>query len=67
MNGDMATDPQTILARVDDILADLSRPDPERTGVDGADPDQVDLDTVGQRLEAAHQVLVEALESVEKG
>ncbi len=63
----MATDPQTILARVDAILADLFRSDPERTGVTGADPDQVDLDTVGKRLEAAHQVLVEALESVEKG
>jgi len=31
------------------------------------DPPMVDIDLVGRRLEEAHQVLVRALESVEKG
>ena len=44
---------------VDAVLAEL--PD-----VDAEDTD-VDIDAVGRRLEEAHQVLVQALESVEKG
>lgn len=57
MNGTMNTDPQQIRADVDALLADL--PD-----VDSGD---VDIEMVGRRLEEAHQVLVRALESVEKG
>ena len=48
---------------MDAVLADLPRVDPEAS----ADADVIDIDAVGRRLEEAHQVLVDALESVEKG
>ena len=57
----MNTDPQQISAEVDAILADLPRIDPD------ADPADVDIEGLGRRLEQAHQILVDALESVEKG
>jgi hypothetical protein len=59
----MSTDPQQIRARVDAVLADLPRVDPEVSEV----ADVTDIDDVGRRLEEAHQILVDALESVEKG
>lgn len=62
----MNTDPQQIRIQVDAVLADLPRLD----SVDetGQDPDQgLDIEQVGRRLEEAHQILVNALESVEKG
>lgn len=58
------------------MLADLPRIDPEAlesrdasqdTGEADADDHAVDIDAVGRRLEQAHQILVDALESVEKG
>lgn len=55
----MNTDPEQIRAQVDALLAEL--PDAEAEGAD------VDIDAIGRRLEEAHQVLVRALESVEKG
>lgn len=59
----MNTDPQHIRAQVDAVLAELPRIDPE-----AADPAETpDIDAVGRRLEEAHQILVDALESVEKG
>jgi len=67
VNGDMDTDPQVIRTRIDTILADLSRPDSERPGSEDAGSDTIDFDAVGHRLEEAHQILVDALESVEKG
>lgn len=54
------------------MLADLPRVDPNAPedpiaqGMSGALED-LDIDAVGRRLEEAHQVLVDALESVEKG
>jgi hypothetical protein len=54
MNTDPRTDPAQIRAEVDQILAEL--PD-----------DGTDIDAAGRRLEQAHQILVDALESVEKG
>lgn len=63
MIADMSTDPQQIRARVDAVLADLPRVDPEVSEV----ADVTDIDDVGRRLEEAHQILVDALESVEKG
>ena len=60
---EMNTDPQQIRARVDAVLADLPRVDPEAS----EDADVTDIDAVGRRLEEAHQILVDALESVEKG
>lgn len=52
----MNTDPQQIRAEVEGLLADLP-------GFDDGDA----IDEVGSRLERAHQILVNALESVEKG
>lgn len=63
----MSTDPHQIRTRVDAILADLPRMDPESSGDGGAVEGEIDIDAVGQRLEEAHQILVDALESVEKG
>lgn len=58
----MNTDPHAIRAQVDAVLADLPRIDPE-----SPEADAVDIDAHGRRLEEAHQILVDALESVEKG
>jgi hypothetical protein len=62
VNTDMSTDPDQIRARVAELLADL--PDPAQEGVDLAD---ADIDAIAARLEEAHDLLVQALESVEKG
>ena len=62
VNGEMNTDPEQIRADIDAVLAQLPSVDPDSPDVDG-----VDIDAVGRRLEEAHQILVNALESVEKG
>ncbi|AKK28227.1 hypothetical protein [Mycobacterium sp. EPa45] len=62
MNGDMNTDPEQIRADIDAVLAQLPSVDPDSADVTG-----VDIDAVGRQLEEAHQILVNALESVEKG
>ncbi len=59
MNVEMTTDPDQIRAQVAALLAGL--PDP--TAEDAA---HVDVDTIASRLEEAHDVLVRALESVER-
>lgn len=56
----MSTDPDQIRARIAELLADV--PDPAVEDV--AD---VDIDAIAARLEQAHELLVQALESVEKG
>lgn len=61
----MNTDPQAIRSQVDAVLADLPGLDDEADPA--ADAQSVDIDAVGRRLEEAHQILVDALESVEKG
>jgi hypothetical protein len=58
----MTTDPEQIRADIDAVLAQLPGIDPESADVTG-----VDIDAVGRQLEEAHQILVNALESVEKG
>jgi hypothetical protein len=58
----MSTEPEQILAEINALLAEL--PD---TGAEGADLADLDLDAIAARLEEAHEVLVRALESVEKG
>lgn len=59
----MNTDPQQIRAQVDAVLGQLPTIDAE-----AADHTETsDIDAVGRRLEEAHQILVDALESVEKG
>jgi hypothetical protein len=58
----MTTDPDHIRGEVAQLLADL--PDLSSADVDLA---AVDIDSIAARLEEAHEVLVRALESVEKG
>ncbi|MFN0142111.1 MAG: hypothetical protein ACKVP6_01520 [Mycobacterium sp.] len=65
MSGDMNTDPQQIRAQVEAVLVDLPSLDLEFS--DSSTADVTDIDAVGRRLEEAHQILVDALESVEKG
>jgi len=55
-------DPHQIRERVTGILADLPDVDP-----DAPEQPAADIEAVAARLEEAHQVLVDALESVEKG
>jgi hypothetical protein len=62
VNGDMSTDPEQIRTEIDAVLAQLPTVDPDSADVTG-----VDIDAVGRQLEEAHQILVNALESVEKG
>jgi hypothetical protein len=58
----MTIDPEHIRAEIAELLSDL----PDVTA-DGADLAALDIDAVAARLEEAHDVLVRALESVEKG
>jgi len=58
----MSTDPEQIRTEIDAVLAQLPSVDPDSAEVTG-----VDIDAVGRQLEEAHQILVDALESVEKG
>ncbi|CAN5811885.1 hypothetical protein BH09ACT7_BH09ACT7_53600 [soil metagenome] len=56
----MATEPEQIRAHVDALLAEL--PDTSAGGLGG-----LEIDEVARRLDEVHDVLVQALESVEKG
>jgi hypothetical protein len=58
----MSTDPDQIRTEIDTVLAQLPNVDPNSPDATG-----VDIDAVGRQLEEAHQILVNALESVEKG
>lgn len=58
----MTTNPEHIRDEIVALLSDL--PDVTAEGVDLA---ALDIDAVAARLEEAHDVLVRALESVEKG
>ena len=55
----MTTDPDQIRAQVAALLAEL--PD-----ADAADAEHVDVEHIAARLEEAHDLLVRALESVER-
>jgi hypothetical protein len=66
VNADMNTDPQAIRDQVEAVLADLPRLDQEGPDTGGTGQ-AADIDAIGRRLEEAHQILVDALESVEKG
>ncbi|MEU0499147.1 hypothetical protein [Mycobacterium sp. NPDC006124] len=55
----MTTDPDQIRARVEALLAEL--PDPAAD-----DSEHVDVEGIAARLEEAHDLLVRALESVER-
>jgi hypothetical protein len=58
----MSTEPAQILAEINALLADL--PD---TAEEAAELDVDDLNAIATRLEEAHEVLVRALEAVERG
>lgn len=58
----MTTDPEQIRAEVAALLSDLPDFTAEET-----DLATLDIEAVAARLEEAHDVLVRALESVEKG
>ncbi|AFM17402.1 hypothetical protein Mycch_2633 [Mycolicibacterium chubuense NBB4] len=56
----MSNDPDQIRAQIAELLG-------EPTDPSASDPTASELDSVAARLEEAHEVLVRALESVEKG
>lgn len=59
MNREMSTDPEQIRMQVTALLAEL--PDPA-----APDDAHVDVENIAARLEEAHDLLVRALESVER-
>jgi hypothetical protein len=65
VNTDMSTDPDQIRTRIAELLADL--PDPAHDGSSFDGLADADIDVVAARLNDAHDILVQALESVEKG
>jgi hypothetical protein len=68
VNIEMSTDPDQIRSQVAELLADV--PDPAQEGSNFDNVDQLaesDIDAIAARLEEAHDLLVRALESVEKG
>jgi len=58
----MTTNPDEIRARIDAVLAEL--PDPANAE---NVPVEADLEEIARRLSEAHDMLVQALESAEKG
>ena len=64
VNSEMSTDPDQIRAQIAELLADV--PDPAQDG-SFDELAEFDIDTIAARLEEAHDLLVRALESVEKG
>ena len=64
VNTDMSTEPDQIRTQVAALLAELPDIAPESIGPGHLD--DIDIDDVARRLEQAHDVLVQALESVEK-
>jgi hypothetical protein len=61
-SGAMSTDPDEIRARIDTVLAEL----PDLADAENA-PAEADLEEIARRLSEAHDMLVQALESAEKG
>ena len=60
-SGAITTHPEEIRARIDAILAELPDPaNPEKM------PSEADLEELARQLSAAHDMLVQALESAEK-
>jgi hypothetical protein len=64
VNTDMSTDPDQIRAQIAELLADL--PDPAQEGSGFHEIAESQIDVIAARLEEAHELLVQALESVEK-
>jgi hypothetical protein len=61
----MSTDPDQIRAQIAELLADVPDPADESSNFDALA--ESEIDTIAARLEEAHDLLVRALESVEKG
>jgi hypothetical protein len=59
----MTTEPEQIRAQVEAVLAEL----PELDDSGPADLADTEIDAITSRLSAAHDMLVRALESAEKG
>jgi hypothetical protein len=58
----MTTEPDEIRARIDAVLAELPDPADAENG-----PAEADIEEIARRLSEAHDMLVQALESAEKG
>lgn len=58
----MNTNPDQIRAQIDELLAELPDADDHENGLDEAK-----LEEIARRLSEAHDMLVRALESAEKG
>jgi hypothetical protein len=65
VNNEMSTDPDQIRAQIADLLADV--PDPAQEGSNLDELAESEIDTIAARLEEAHDLLLRALESVERG
>ncbi|WP_322860202.1 hypothetical protein U8D42_10430 [Mycobacterium europaeum] len=61
----MTIDPEQIRAEIDALLARL--PEPGTPEGAGSDPSLTELEDIARRLSEAHDVLLAALESAEKG
>lgn len=61
----MDIDPDRIRAEIDTLLAQLPDPGASETAQDG--PSLAELEDIARRLSEAHDVLLAALESAEKG
>jgi hypothetical protein len=61
----MNIDPDQLRAEIDALLAQL--PDPGDPGDPAGGPSLAELEEIARRLSAAHDVLLRALESAEKG
>jgi hypothetical protein len=65
VNTEMSTDPDQIRAQIAELLADV--PDPAQEGSNLDELAESEIDTIAARLEEAHDLLLRALESVERG
>ena len=61
----MTIDPDQIRAEIEAMLAQL--PDPARAADNENGPSLAELEEIARRLSEAHDVLLRALESAEKG
>jgi hypothetical protein len=61
----MTIDPDQIRAEIDALVAQLPDPASSKNPEDG--PSLVELEEIARRLSEAHDVLLAALESAEKG
>jgi hypothetical protein len=63
----MTIDPEQIRAEIDALVAQLPRPGDPNTDNPEDGPSLVELEEIARRLSEAHDVLLAALESAEKG